>query len=386
MPEVVTASDIRSALSYTPLTARALVRKLMTARPVDARGRPTQWPMLKRLTVGDLTRMGLVCHAGPEPDVPLAGLDAACFAVADAVAPVLHAEGHLVPGVLGSREFAVALHAVTTELLASVASRSLSSFVWQTRDDEGFYARLPSYDPAELDGLVAFQCEGQNTSARVVDAQPFEGMKLTVWRNSLSRPSASTREELFDIFALLQEPSGQPAAVLTGGAVFLPRTMTADSAAVVLDDYGLAGLTLGASLFTLIENGELSPAEVFDGKGLFHLQHIEVRHDLRGIGLGQRFLARVLPDAVHGLPSPVNKLAFQLAPAQVVFPVLDNLPPEFVLEARQAVESLYAYVERLQPQSMLPVRNGRLIYLDGNPRRPLPGATPAKVPGNPGPR
>ncbi|KWT98128.1 MULTISPECIES: hypothetical protein [unclassified Variovorax] len=365
-------AQLRPYLDRTSIGATALVVAILSGAPHDRSGAPTRWPVLERLTVGQLLCdfMVRVEALGGEIVTPETVAGRACM---DAIAPLLWHEGLVDDNWEPPGRQLDACIALATPLLAPVLGTSVTELLQYRPGATGFIGGYASMVSDELDVTLQNYFGGRvdkNGVARLADNLPLaagEGLVLSMWRAGLHR-YAEDGEKLYDIAALVSDAKGRPVATFDARIVYLRRGQSAAKALWTLDAYDEAGLKLGTSLHVLEQHQRL-PDSFYDGKGLLFLEAFEVRHDLRGQGLGAELLKELLPLALGGLRRRVSKIAMAPFPLQYDYPVSEKLPPQLVMDAVDAVESLRAHIDRVRPQDLHPWTAGSdIIFLGQDPR------------------
>lgn len=367
----ISAADFAALIPLTSLTAQTAVQQVLTCTRVSRGGARHPWPEASTLKVRDVVSAAVI-----SPDAPRGLAVSGQSVVAFKLAQVAHL--HLCfsrqPSPFSkplSAEQRDALNEATLAFLRPYLDHPVHSLLKAVEAENGFFAEPLGFGPDEVEASLcrdAADPKGKFSVKRVLN-QPFEGnSRLLLWRNRMPE-LAFEGECVFEVTAVLEDKDRRTAAYAEIRLVYLPEGLEAAEARDILDSYGNRGLQLGVALERYIQTEDLYAGEVFDGRGILHLQKVEVRHDLRGAGLGSRFLGAVLPAAVKGLSGKaLRHLALAVQPLQFKFP-LQGLTPELMEEGLDATERLHAYFERTRPQDAVPGLQGTaLLYLATDPR------------------
>lgn len=367
-----TVAELGNYIESTSMSAASAVRAVLACTRASSQGNKCSWPAAAGMTVRDVVNSSVFSPVpgieGPVPAVhPVMALVAKAVGLHLAFIRELPAEG-----LLSSAEKRQALLTATNEFLRPHLDENVAQLLKNTENEDGFFRGYPTYDLAGLEQLISFGEKPSSTvgSKRVADEVLEDGYRLLVWR-SRRREEAQAGERLYDTTALLLDDMGQPAAYADVRLMFLSPGSMAEGLGVTLDAYDAQGLELGAALESFMEAEHYDEFEQMEflSEGILHLQKVEVRKDLRGRGLGALFLKAVLPLAAKCPKGyAVRKMVLAAQPLQFDFP-LQGLTPDLQMEALDATERLFEYLERVRLQDSVPhLRGADLVYLATDPR------------------
>lgn len=364
---VLSADKLFALLGQSSLSVQSVVKHLLQFAPLNSVGQLVPWPNASTLTVEDLLNTHISYTAIEPKGRRISGADATVLYFAEVLNSIA-----LYENINGGEGLEMAkpqfkeLHKVAMQYLTPHAEDTVLTLLKAFPDASGFYQGFISSDPDELEALISSsvgESQPKYQPVRIHD-EPFEGSyQLRIWRTT--RPAyALAREKLFDIQAMFSDHRGATAAYLSMRVAFLPKALDSATLVAVLDNYDAQGLELGVCLQTWLQSNQLEDLSLFGGGGLVHLQNIEVRSELRGRGLGARFLKAVLPLATAGISRrPLARLLMSVRPLQFSFP-LTGLTPDLHLESLDARDSLHAYFEKERFQDVIPSMKGtEVIYL-----------------------
>jgi GNAT superfamily N-acetyltransferase len=365
---LVPASRLLDALIAVDLEVSEIVRRLLTARPADSRGAERAWPPLNELTVRRLLGMSLRQRGAEVDSLPMSGFSAAVGIVADELSRYLVEAGELPEdGFLFSEAQLDALHEATAAWMGAAFSQAVDSALRAKRSPLGFYRKGPITSSGEVHKRLtnpAYALAGSDMDELLVQ-QLEGGHVLRAWRCAL--PSAKPGHRVYDVIAVLTDPAGQASAYAEARVVLLPKSSATEAVATFLGEYEHRGEQLGNALSKLVASGRVDTEQLFDGAGLFFLESIEVRDELRGEGLGRLMLQALMPVAVSNLPVPVTKMALRSNPLQFRC-APTGMPAAYGMEVAEAAAALARYLDEIRPQDNLPCAEGSsLLYLDTLP-------------------
>lgn len=372
-PATLNADEIYT-LARIGLDGRAIVKAMLRSRPYDEQtDAPMPWPQDCSISVKDLLEAAVLPpHWDDRPKetyMCAEGLASAETWRSACRTLVMRGEVDRIPQDGPSQAQIVEIEKATRRMLQEDLPDGLQTpafFVLEHQPGEcGFFQPLGNPNLTEIPGWLerfgANDCK--NGLRHVVKNADFgAGLKLNVWR--YRQAPFGEGERLHDILAVLHDTAGRAAGHLWARVVNLPEYFDAQSLVSLLDAYDADGLDLGIGLSNALEDEMLLEENLCDGKGILHLQRMEMRADLRGQKHGEKLLTMALRPALKGLRGGVNKIVMALKPMQYDYPVDEYLPAQATIQALDAVESLRGHVESFDWQAMIgSAKPPRVIHL-----------------------
>ncbi len=366
MTTLIPAATLVLLFDAAGLTPELLVRSMLRCTLVDDEdGSALAWANAGDFTVGDLVTASL--RTAPAR-APLLGLKVAGFEVAERVIPLMLDRGLVsLDELQRTRAQVEALLTATQLFLEPHFEHSVEAYL-KKPDINGFYRGCTFSSVEHVDELFrqTAAAYGQK-NAKLMASRPLkEGLQLHAWavtKHGLDGHSASVR----DICVLLVDGQGSLAGCADLLRVDLGTCSEPSDLEEALTCYGQTSARLAERLQATAQGtGRLS---LRAAQGLIHLEHVELRKDLRGRGLGAALLREALTEISRQPGAPVGTLTWSAQPAQFDYP-LEGLTPDVYLEALDAAETLGEHLRNAQLHrsviSSVPVQTMELACLPEN--------------------
>lgn len=360
---LLVAEELLRHFAHAGITLRSLAKAVLECTPVDLDGNALAWPPASKLRLRHLVRQVVRSATWPdEPPVP--GLNIMSTVAAERATHAAmfsrHREGTAV--MMTSAQVEEVYKAVA-EFLRPHLELDVERLLMNSVQADGFFSsyRGDGVEGIEANLVAASRATASSPLRRIAD-EPFEHHRLALWRMT-NQALACEGEQVTDIHAvLLDNLNRQAAYARLRHVALMPQTHEA-TLARTLDAYDELGLELGAALRAAVLEHRLSTRLLEEGLVLLQLQELEVRHDLRGHGLGMRMLHRALALGMKDLRPQPRVFAVAVKPMQYDFP-LQGLPPDMLLEALDATSRVHQLLEVCRPQDAVEsLRGTEPLYL-----------------------